>query len=150
MTLQRLIAHLEKHAGPVQVFSPYHFRVDGRFDVFPSDRRVSWAWHDLISDTRGHWHCDDLHSKIPAYLKANPKPEPQAIGRPAPNQVDFVSPLHLVLNPDLVPGSFKEKLVGLYANDRPFEELWALIEEEIERVKNHDQSATQVSKAPGV
>lgn len=69
---------LESKGLKVRQFGPFHYRVEERFDVFPNDRGVDWAWHDMATGRRGVKPPDQIQHFVPQYLQANPAPTPVA------------------------------------------------------------------------
>lgn len=58
-------------------FSPYHYRISEQLDLFANERNREWKWRDIRSGVSGHVWPKDLHSFVPAYLKAHPAPKPE-------------------------------------------------------------------------
>lgn len=51
----------------VRQLTPYHYRVEGRLDLYPKRRR----WHDIKTNTRGSY---DNAQKIAEQVLSKPKP----------------------------------------------------------------------------
>jgi hypothetical protein len=71
MDVQKLLQKLVKDGFTIEEFSPYHFRINGRFDVYPNRRSSVFAWRDIKNGTRGNMKIEDFPKFIPEYLAKN-------------------------------------------------------------------------------
>ena len=65
----KYINDLEKNGFDIQKLSQYHFRVNGRFDVFPTFRHNHWSWHDIGTNSRGKVAADTLPTFIRTWIE---------------------------------------------------------------------------------
>ena len=122
------LASLAKLGFEVHKFTAYHFRVAKRIDIFPSDRRSLWAWHDVATDKRGKLHKHDVSEFVAKYLLEHPLTVTDhltALSSPG----EFVHEMMA----DAEPPTFMEALKALYCSDAPWEKIWELVKAEIER-----------------
>ena len=68
------LSKLESSGLGVVKFSFYHYRVAGRFDVYPNEHGRDWRWHDLVTNLRGECDPRKLPDFVPGFLAANPEP----------------------------------------------------------------------------
>lgn len=78
------ITAIKKAGFDVKEFTYCHVRVAGRFDVYPSETRMHWAWFDLVTGTRGVTPAIELPVFIRTFLDEHPKLIPKAPPQSAP------------------------------------------------------------------
>jgi hypothetical protein len=124
------------HAGrDIEQLSPYHFRIEGRLDVYPNLRRRSWKWNNVQTTERGDVDGRHVAAWAVKYLEENPPiaKDPSAPADPVEvPAADGYQQLHNLGKVRRVePEKLREILRQLYIQDRPFEELWAWIDFEL-------------------
>lgn len=116
---------LAKKGITIVRFAEHHFRFNDRLDLFPSDRREGWKWHDTKTGERGVVLRFNVTDFVRKYLNERPvevETEECDEGEPDPN-------------------TFKGKLFVLVIDGAPWKEVWSLVSAEMERVK-HGQTAS--------
>jgi len=83
--VEKAIEAIRKKGYDVQEFTPYHFRVEGKLDIFPNDKMYRpWKWHDTRNGMRG---ALDKHTAIQFVSSYLGPPQEEA---PLPDQVEFL------------------------------------------------------------
>lgn len=79
MNGEQLRRRLQRDGFQVKEFTPFHFRVNERLDIFPNERHESsFAWHDIRTGARGWTKVNDYPKFIPRYLAEHVVIEPHA------------------------------------------------------------------------
>lgn len=116
---------IQKLAGAgfkVCEFSNYHYRVEGRLDIFPNNRNGYWAWHDREYELRSansesrYFRRDHLLADVKKHFLAHPHLAP-------------VNPnvLAETATPPSDESPLETRLRQMYDAGASFREMWTVI-----------------------
>jgi hypothetical protein len=69
---QQVFEQISAMGFKVHKFTPFHYRLADRIDVFPNIRSTLWRFHDTSTGRRGSINHHELAKFLPKFMEQNP------------------------------------------------------------------------------